>query len=312
MKKLIIEARVNEYNMRDGNLHVPWSTAEIARDAAVCREAGAAIVHFHARQADGSPSHTYESYADTVKAIRAASDILIHPTLGYVTLNASAPERLAHITRMHAEGTPPDFAPMDMGSSNVSVIGKDGQYVASQEERVYQNSTATLHYFADRLREYAIKPYLTAWNIAHLREVGQFMRQGWLDAPAFVCFVCTDNHCIGGHPGTPRGLQAFIDFLPEGQNLEWGVCNYGGNLLTVAAQAIAQGGHISIGLGDWDYNELGTPTNAELIRRVADIARELGREVATPAEARAMLGIHKNRSLNSSQPAQTQSQRALA
>jgi 3-keto-5-aminohexanoate cleavage enzyme len=292
MKKLIIEARVNEYNMRGGNPHVPWSTAEIVADAAACREAGAAVVHFHARNTDGSPGHAYESYHATVAGIRKASDILIHPTLGYVTLNAPPTERLAHIRRMVQEGNPPDFAPMDMGSSNVSVIDtKTGRYVPEMEERVYQNSTATLHYFADHLKQYKLKPYLTAWNIAHIRETAQFMRQHWLDAPTYLCFVCTDNHCIGGHPGTPRGLQAFVDFLPDDLRIEWTVCNYGGNLLPLTSMAIAMGGHISIGLGDWDYAETGPVTNAELVRRVVQIARELGREVATPAEAKAMLGI---------------------
>jgi len=290
MKKLIIECRVNEYNMRDRNRNVPWSTQEIAGDAAACREAGAAVVHFHARKADGTPEHAYEAYRDTVKAIRAASDVLIHPTLGYVTLNAPAEERLSHISRMVEEGCPPDIAPMDMGSTNVSVL-RDGRYIPELEERIYQNSTATLHYFADHLKAWHLKPYLQVWNLSFLREMAQFGRLGWVEAPVFVEFVCTDNHCIGGHPGTPKGLQAFVDFLPEDVPVEWTVCNYGGNLLPLCAQAIAQGGHVSIGLGDWDYTELGQPTNAELVARVAQIARDAGREVATPAEARHILGM---------------------
>jgi 3-keto-5-aminohexanoate cleavage enzyme len=182
---------------------------------------------------------------------------------------------------------------MDMGSTNVSVLTEKGErYIPEMEERVYQNSTATLHYFADHIRQYRLKPYLQIWNISFMREMEQFWKVGWLDAPVFAEFVCTDNHCIGGHPGTAKGLQAFIDFLPQGVPVEWTVCNYGGNLLPLVAQAITQGGHVSIGLGDYHYNELGTPTNAELVARVADIARSVGREVASPAEARSILGIH--------------------
>jgi uncharacterized protein (DUF849 family) len=290
MKKLIVECRVNEYNMREGNRNVPWSTAEIAGNAAACRDAGAAVVHFHARKADGSPEHAYESYRDTVQAIRHVSDILIHPTLGYVTLNAPAEERLSHVRRMVEDGCPPDIVPMDMGSTNVSLL-RGGRYIPELEERVYQNSTATLHYFADRIREWKLKPYLQVWNLSFMRETAQFARTGWVDQPVFAEFVCTDNHCIGGHPGTPKGLQAFIDFLPEDVHIEWTVCNYGGSLLPLCAQAIAQGGHVSIGLGDWDYRELGEPTNAELVERVVRIARDVGREIATPAEAREMLGM---------------------
>jgi uncharacterized protein (DUF849 family) len=293
MQPLIIECRVNEYAPRHRNPNVPWRSDEIVRDAVACRAAGASLVHFHARQDDGSPDHAYESYRDTVRALRQASDLLIHPTLGYVTLNASAAERLANVRRMVEEGCPPDIAPMDMGSTNVSVLSEGGErYLPEMEERVYQNSTATLHHFAEQIRHLRLKPYLQVWNISFMRELHQFWKMGWLDAPVFAEFVCTDNHCIGGHPGTAKGLQAFIDFLPDVVPVEWTVCNYGGNLLPLVAQAISQGGHVSIGLGDYHYNELGTPTNAELVARVADIARSLGRPLATPAQARQILGMH--------------------
>ena len=94
----------------------------------------------------------------------------------------------------------------------------------------------------------------------------------------------TDNH-LGGHPATLKGLQAHLDFLPPGKRVEWTAMTYGGNLFGLAAAIISQGGHISIGLGDYPYNELGMPTNADLIRRIVAIARECGREIATPAEA---------------------------
>jgi uncharacterized protein (DUF849 family) len=71
----------------------------------------------------------------------------------------------------------------------------------------------------------------------------------------------------------------------------WSVIDYGGNLLRLAAAIIAAGGNISIGIGDYHYPELGQPTNAELVERVVAIARDVGREVATPDEAKAMLGI---------------------
>jgi uncharacterized protein (DUF849 family) len=291
MDKLIIEARVNEYAPRTRNRFVPWSIAEITADAVACRGAGASLVHFHARKPDGSPEHAYEAYRETVGSIRAKSDILIHPTLGYVTFGAPAPERLHNIRRLVEDGVAPDIAPMDMGSTNVSVLDEQGRYIPELEERVYSNSTATLHYFADHIREHRLKPYIQVWNISFMREMERFFRLGWLDAPVFAEFVCTDNHCIGGHPGTAKGLQALIDFVPDDVPVQWTVCNYGGNLLPLVAQAISQGGHISIGLGDYHYNEIGEPTNAELVERVVRIAREFGREVATPAEARRILGV---------------------
>lgn len=84
-------------------------------------------------------------------------------------------------------------------------------------------------------------------------------------------------------------MQAHLDFLPKGRRCEWTVVNFGGNLFSLAAAAIDQGGHISIGLGDYTYSEPSAPTNAGLVRRVVEIARELGREVAAPEEAKQIL-----------------------
>jgi uncharacterized protein (DUF849 family) len=292
LRKLIIEARVNEYMLRaQGNPHVPYTPEEIARDAAECRAAGAAILHFHARQPDGAPDHAAETYADTVRRIRAGSDILVHPTLGYVTLDAGPEARLAHILAMASDpARAPHFAPMDMGSLNVDRYNAQARRFETTE-LVYRNSTGTLTHFAQAIRGAGLKPYLVSWNIGFTRYLGAFLDMGLLEEPAYLCLCLTDNTFLGGHPGTLRGLQAHLDFLPEARRIEWTVVNFGGNLFSLAAPIIAQGGHISIGLGDYTYNELGQPTNAELVRRIAAIAHDLGREIATPDEARAILGM---------------------
>jgi uncharacterized protein (DUF849 family) len=292
VQKLIIEARVNEFMMRDqGNINVPYTPEEIARDAVACRAAGAAILHFHARKADGSPEHDTASYADTVRRIRAASDILVHPTLGYVSLDDSAERRLAHILDMAKDpATGPHFAPMDMGSLNVDRYNEQARRFETTN-LIYKNSTATLQYFGEKLREAKLKPYLVSWNIGFTRYIDAFMDMGLLDGPAFICFCLTDNTWLGGHPGTLKGLQAHVDFLPPGKDVQWTVVNFGGNLFALAGAIIQLGGHISIGLGDYTYGEIGMPTNAELVARIAQMARDLGREVATPEEAKAILGM---------------------
>ena len=293
MGKLIIEARVNEYMSRErGNPHVPYSPAEIAADAGACREAGASVLHFHSRKPDGAPEHAAESYAETVGLIRAGSDILVHPTLGYVTLDASGESRLAHILDMAKdEARAPHFAPMDMGSVNVDRYNAQGRRFETTD-LIYKNSTETLTYFAAHLRAAKIKPYLVAWNVGFTRYMSAFLDMGLLDEPTYLCFCLTDSTFLGGHPGTSKGLQAHLDFLPPDRHVEWTVCNFGGNLFALAAAIIAQGGHISIGLGDYPYSELGQPTNADLVRRVVTIAHELGREIATPAEAKHILAMH--------------------
>ncbi len=289
--KLIIEARINEYAMREGNAFIPYTADEIGRDAAECRAAGAAVVHYHARDRDGAPAHDFETYAEAAAAIRSSCDALIHPTLGYVTLGAPAETRLSHILRMAEDpATRPDFAPMDTGSANVDRFDPATGRFATKD-LVYRNDTGTLEYFAERIRAAALKPYVVAWNIGFTRTAEAFMRAGLIDQPAYLCLCLTDGTILAGHPGTLKGLQAHLDHIPEDLRIAWTVCNFGGNLLALAAPIIALGGHISIGLGDYPYTELGRPTNAELVARVADIARSLGREIASPDEARAILGM---------------------
>ena len=292
MHKLIIEARVNEYMMREqGNSNVPYTPAEIAADAVACRNAGASILHFHARKPNGEPEHGADSYADTVRRIRQSSDILVHPTLGYATLDKPAEERLAHILEMAKDpATGPHIAPLDTGSVNVDRYNAQARRFETTN-MIYKNSTETLMYFAENIRKAKLKPYAVSWTVGFTRYVSAFMDMGLIDEPALLCFCLTDNTFLGGHPGTLKGLQAHLDFLPEGKRVEWTVVNFGGNLFALAGTIISIGGHISIGLGDYTYNELGQPTNAEIVKRVAEIAREVGREVATPDEARQILGM---------------------
>ena len=292
MDKLIIEARVNEFMMRErGNPNVPYTTEEIAADAIACRKAGAAVLHFHARKSDGRPDHAAESYARTVRSIRLSSDILVHPTLGDVTLDAGAEQRLSHIIEMMKDpATGPHMAPADMGSLNVDVYNPQARHFETQE-RVYKNSTATLAYFCENMKRVGVKPYLSCWNIGFTRCASAFIDMGLIDEPAYIGFILTDNTFLGGHPGTMKGLQAHLDFLPTETRVVWTVVNYGGNLLSLAGAIIAMGGHISIGIGDYTYPELGSPTNADLVRRIVGMAHDLGREVATPAEAKRILAI---------------------
>jgi 3-keto-5-aminohexanoate cleavage enzyme len=293
MDKLIIEARVNEFMLRDqGNVHVPYLPEEIAADAEACRAAGAAIVHFHARKPDGAPEHAAASYAETVGLIRARSDILVHPTLGYVTHEGGPEERLGHILEMARDpSSAPHFAPADMGSVNVDRYNAQARRFETTD-LIYKNSTRTLTYFCQEIRRAKLKPYLVSWNIGFTRYASAFIDMGLIDEPAYLCFCLTDNTFLGGHPGTLKGLQAHLDFLPADKRIVWTVVNFGGNLFSLAAAIIAMGGHISIGLGDYPYSELGQPTNAEIVRRVTEIARDLGREIATPDDAKRILAMH--------------------
>ena len=291
MKKLIIEARINEYQGRDDNPHVPWLAAEIAEDAARCRAEGASVVHFHARSADGSPDHSYDAYADCIRKVRAGSDILVHPTLGFVTLDASAEQRLAAVTQLAQDAqTRPDFAPTDMGSVNVDYFDPVAKRFKTKSN-VYRNDTATLEYFSENIRRLGLKQYLVCWNVSFTRQAEAFMNMGLVQEPAYMLFLLSDDIMLAGHPGTIQGLDAHLAFLPKDKRIEWTVCNFNGNLLRVSEKVIKEGGHISIGLGDHPYVENGAPTNAQLIKIIAEQARALGREIASVEETKEMLAM---------------------
>ena len=129
MKKLILEARINEYAMRDDNAHVPWTSDEIAESAACCREAGASIVHFHARGPDGRPAHTIEIYVEIIRKIRSKCDALIHPTLGWFSNDGNPAARIDCVTTLARDpATKPDFAPIDTGSINLDLY-ENGRFL---------------------------------------------------------------------------------------------------------------------------------------------------------------------------------------
>lgn len=289
-QKIIIEARINEYMMRDENPHVPWTPEEIAKAAADCRAEGASIVHYHVRNPDGTPCHDPEMYNDALRRIRDACDILVHPTLGQVTIKGDE-ARLRHIVETQNDPIlKPDIAPIDMGSTNVDRYDPVAKSYTS-DNLAYVNTVGTLQFFARRMRELGVKSELVSWTVPFTRTIEAFLDMELVEEPVYLLFSLTDSGIYGGHPGTIRGLQAHLDFLPRDRNIIWSASNKIGNLFGPAALACEQGGNIAVGLGDYAYLELGQPTNGAVIREFARLARGFGREPATPAETRQILGM---------------------
>ena len=292
-KKLIITVRVNEYMPRDVNKHVPFTPDEIAETAAQCREAGASIIHFHARNSDGSPSHAPALYAEIVGKIRDRTGILVDSTLGQITVKADE-NRLAHIRLMGRQSKPrPDFAAVDTGSSNIDAYDPVAKRFKTLD-KVYLNSTETCLFLAKGMtggREAALVSVGCALR-AHggcIHGYGRRQRTGRCAMRAR-----RGGGIVGAHPCTNRGLEALIDFMPPQRRIEWTVACKAGNLFNVASLALERGGHVAAGTGDYPYAEIGGPTNAELVHRFAELGRAVGREPATTDEARAMLGIGKH------------------
>ncbi|MCP4904270.1 MAG: 3-keto-5-aminohexanoate cleavage protein [bacterium] len=292
MDRLMIDARLNEYTFRERNPNIPFSPEEIARDAAACCDAGASIVHYHARDPEtGSPSSDPLLYAETARQIRGACDAMIMPTLGANTVT-DLDERIGHIEFMAKDNaTRADLAPLDLASISLG-MWHEGMAEVGGDDLVYYNSVGILKALAARARAVGVLPMAAIWNIGSLRVLEAFAHTGVLPQTIFAELFTTEGGLIAGHPGTRRGLQALVDFVPDSVDCLWAAACYGANALDLAESAIEQGGHVAIGLGDYPYPEIGTgqPTNAEVIAAVVEIAHRKGREVATPEETRARLG----------------------
>jgi len=289
VRKLVIEVKQNEGAMRDLNPHVPWTAEEIGEDAAACRAAGASLVHFHPRHADGAPDTSAGGTAAALRAIRERSDVLTLPAAANAH-GAPPAARIANVTQIAGDGaTRADFLGVEMGGANLDMWDPRERRLLS-EGRAFANDNAAIRELLDAAREHGFAPYLVAFNVSWMRAIEVALDAGWAGEPAVVGVILGGERFVAAHPATLRGLDALVDFLPAGRRVEWIACAHGANALAIAAAAIARGGHVGIGLGDHPYPELGRPTNAELVARVADMARAMGREVAAPDEARELLG----------------------
>ena len=289
MHKVILEVRCNEFAMRDQNPHVPWSPAEIAEDAARCAEAGASILHYHARDPEtGAPSGELALYAEIARRVRAACNLILTPTLGATTIPDSL-ERVAHIPALAADpDTRPDIAPVDLATLNIDPYRSDGGFAV--ENLIYLNPIEGIRAQAKVISEAGVKVEAALWNVGSARLLEALFELGDLQTPLLGQLALSDL-LLCCHPASEAGLDALLTFLPRRADLHWMVLHAGGNLLPLIPAIVARGGHLALGLGDAPFRELGKPTNAEVIREAVRAVRAAGAEVATPEEARARLGL---------------------
>lgn len=286
MDEVLIEARLNEYTPRTPNPNVPFSPEEIAKAAAACRSAGASVAHFHARDSrTGAASTDPAVFCEIGRALRASSDIVMMPTLG-ATVSTAIEERYAHIHAMAASpATRAQLVPLDMASANISFYDSEKRSFDS-EDSLYENTVATLRALSEGVRKVGVRPIGVAYSVPSLRLVEPLLETGILQEPLYLQLLLTGGGVLSGHPATGLGLDALLDFIPAGIDLEWNVLAYGANLLELAHVVLDRGGHFALGLGDYPYLELGTPSNAEVVDRLVAMARDHGREPASPQQVR--------------------------
>lgn len=269
---VITAAMVGAETTRQQTPHLPISPEEIAEDAARSREAGAAMVHLHVRNADGSPSQAPELFRAAIREIRKRCDVLIQTSTGGA-VGMGVDERCGPITLDGLDK--PDMATLTTGTVN---FGED----------VFWNPRSLVREIARRIRWAGIKPEIECFDAGMVDEAHYLAREGLIDFPAHFDFVL-------GVPGAlaarPEALDFLIASLPE--HCTWTVAAMARHQLAFVELAAERGGNARVGLEDNIYLSKGVLAqgNHELVAEAARRAKARGRTIATPQQARALLRL---------------------
>lgn len=256
---------------KEANPNLPETPEEIGRAAAAAEAAGAAVVHVHAREPNGERSFATERFQAIDDAVRDhADDVIIQHSTG----GTGAPDAARH--RPLRTDPPPEMASLDMGPLNRY------QHLTSENTRALVDS---LH---DEMRDRGIKPELEVFNDGHSNEVHGLLERADVDEPTYATLIFGNGTLTRPRP---RNLLNAIDDLPAAA--EFNTLGFGPHQLAFATMGVLFGGHVRVGLEDNVYYERGelAESNAQLVERVVRVTDELGRPVATPAQAREILGL---------------------
>lgn len=277
--------------------YLPVTAGEIADAAISAAEAGAAIVHLHARNpVDGRPDQSPEAFAPFLKMIRERSDCVVNITTGGAP--TMAVEERVRPAAVHS----PELASLNMGSINFGLFGMLDRFkdLRHQWERdylsdrgiIFRNSFADIEHILTTCAENGTRFEFECYDTAHLYNLKYFFDRGLVKAPLFIQTVFGLQGGIGGHPDDVMHMRRTADRL-FGDSYEWSVLGAGRYQLPIAAMAAAMGGHVRVGLEDslWAGPGQLATSSAEQVRMIRQSIEALGLEIATPDEARALLQL---------------------
>jgi 3-keto-5-aminohexanoate cleavage enzyme len=271
MEKLIITAAITGAELDKAKCPIlPVTPEEQARASRECLDAGASVLHLHVRDDAGQPSQELAHFRRAVDAIQKACPT--RPIIQFSTGGAVGEKIERRIASLECR---PDMGSFNLGTIN---FGED----------VFVNTFADMRGLAEAFERYGVIPEFEIYDAGHLDNLRKLIKEKIVKPPYHCQFVL-------GVPGALAGEIAALVYLVEHlpADATWGVAGIGRYELPLAAHAIAMGGHVRVGLEDNIYYAKGqlAKSNAELVARVTRLAHELGRAVATPAEARAHLGL---------------------
>ena len=278
--------------------HLPVTPAEIARGAIGAAQAGAAIVHLHARNPkDGSPSQDPGLFHEFLPQIAVASDVVINLTTGGAA-TMSVEERLQPALQLK-----PEVASLNMGSMNFGLYEMLGRYkdfkydwekpyLAASDDRIFKNTFKDIAYILESCSHNGTRFEIECYDIGHLYTAAHFVDRGLIKPPFLIQSVFGIRGGIGNHPEDVIHMKRTADRL-FGDSYYWSVLGAGRAQMQIAAQAAVMGGNVRVGLEDslWIGRGQLAKSNAEQVAKAKRMLEELGLAVATPNDAREMLKL---------------------
>ncbi|MBX9867110.1 MAG: 3-keto-5-aminohexanoate cleavage protein [Burkholderiales bacterium] len=272
MQKLIITVAVNGgITSRQKNPNVPYSPDEIAEAVYQSWNAGASIAHIHARDADGNPSYNAITYKEIIDKIRAKCEILINLSTSGLNLPADLEKKEAWNHLVHK----PDIASFNCGSVN-------------HGDKPFINPPKLAQELANDLKKYGVKPEIEVYHTGVIGEAITLANRGYITDPMYFAFALGIR---GGTSATCKNLLHMVESIP--QNSVWSALAIGKTQLSINTHTILLGGHVRTGLEDnvyYKHNHLAS-SNAQLVERIVRLSQELGRDIASVNESRAILNI---------------------
>jgi uncharacterized protein (DUF849 family) len=298
MSKAIITAALT------GSIHtptmtpyLPYTPKQIADEAVRAWEAGAAVAHVHVRDPEtGRPSPSLDLFREVVTDVKARCDIIVCLTTGG-GIGMTAEQRVTVVP-----GLKPELASFNFGSMNFALFPLASRYkewkfpwepehLANTEEFIFTNTFKMLREFCKYFRENDTKPELEIYDVGMLNNAAFMIQQGHLKTPVYLQFVMG---ILGGIPATIENLMFLYKTAQQTiGDFTWSVCAAGRHQMRLCTTSLLMGGNARVGLEDSLYLEKGrmAKSSAEQVEKIVRIAKELGIEPASPAEARKTLGL---------------------
>ena len=278
--------------------HLPITPEEIADAAVGAAEAGAAIVHLHARDPrDGRPDQSPEAFAPFLQVIKQRSDCVVNITTG------GAPTMSIEERVRPAATFKPEVASLNMGSMNFGLFPMlarfkefkydwEQPYLEGSRDRIFKNTFTDIEYILTTCAENGTRFEIECYDIGHLYTLAHFVDRGVVKPPLFVQSVFGILGGIGPHPDDVMHMKRTADRL-FGDQYRWSVLGAGRNQLPIAAMAAAMGGNVRVGLEDslWAGPGKLAESNAQQVRLARQIIEGLGLDIAAPDEAREILQL---------------------